>query len=296
MGAFVETCSTTSAADSFVANGGIEKVPNSGYLNALVWVSDDFSGTPTELKDIETFNTGVPTNDVIFLGNGKFEDTSVEATFFEDAELSIRVEQTPKIKSVRFTLATCACTSAQLEKMESKSGRLFMQTSTSALWGRYEDGVGKGFPVSSISVDSTLPVSGTPVEYTTLDITFSDHKGDRRNPLRLSLDFLFSEIDQVFAADGTAANTSTSGTVLTSEITINKDCGPEKLTGLLIGDFKAVDINGNVLSIASVTESAGVYTIGITTTLTKAFVSTNGIIANTSLLYYMNPVTVEITT
>lgn len=294
MGAFVETCGTTAAGDSFVANGGIEKVPNTGYLNALLWVSDTFEGTVLELKDKETFDTAVATNNVIFLGNGKFEDTSVEATFFEDTELSIRVEQTPKIKSVLFTLATCACTSAQLEKMENKTGRLFMQTSTGAVWGRYDNGKGKGMSISSISVDSTLPVSATPVEYTTLAITFSDYKGDRRNPLRINVDFLFSEIDQVFAADGVAGNTTSSGTVLTSAITVNKDCTSERLTGLTASNLKAVDVDGNVLSIASISESSGVYTVNITTALTTAFVSTDGIITNSSILYYMDPVTVKV--
>ena len=296
MGAYVETCGTTAAGDSFVATGGIEKIPNTGYLNALLWVSDTFSGTILELKDKETYDTAVATNDVIFLGNGKFEDTSVEATFFEDTDLSIRVEQTPKIKSLLFTLATCACTSAQLEKMENKTGRLLMQTSTSAVWGRYDNGIGKGMAISSISVDSTLPVSATPVEYTTLAITFSDYKGDRKNPLRIAAPFLFSEIDQVFAADGISGTTSSDGTTLTSEITINKDCTSEKLTGLVLANFKAVDVDGNVLTIASVTEAGttGVYTVNITTALTKAFVSTDGIITNASILYYMDAVTVTV--
>lgn len=294
MGKLVESCSTSSTENSFVANGGIDKVQNIGYFKSLLWTSDAVAKTALELKDQATLDALVATGDAIFLGDGKFEDTSTEATFFEDAELGIKVEQTSKIKSVKFTLAACACTSAELEKMESKTGRMFIQTSTGLLVGRYDEGKGKGFAVSSISVDSTIPVSDTPVEYTTLDITFSDHKGDRKNPLRIAIDYLFSEIDQVFAAEGESASTASNGTALSTDITVYKDCTTEKLSGLVLADFKAVDVDGNVLTIASAVETAGVYAISITTALTKAYVSTDGIKTVSSVLYYMNPVTVTV--
>ena len=292
MGKLVESCGISTSESNVVANGGIEKTQNIGYFESLLWVADSVAKTAVELKDIDTINALVPTGEAIYLGKGKFEDTSTEASFFEDTQLGIKIEQTAKIKSLKFTLSTCACTSAELEKMENKTGRLFIQTSTGLLVGRYDDGKGKGWAVSSISVDSTIPVSDTPVEYTTLDITFSDHKGDRKNPFRISLDYLFADIDKVFSADGVASAVSSSGTALSATLDIFKDCTTEKLTGVVLGDLKAVDANGNTLVIASYNNSTGA--IEITTALTTAYVSTDGIVTIGGTNYNMDTVTVKV--
>ena len=292
MSKYVESCSTSTTDSTVVATGGIGTKQNIGYFKSLFWTSSDVSKTVLELKDQATLDALVASGDAIFLGDGKFEDTSTEQSFFEDAELEIKIEQTAKIKSVKFTLAACACTSAELEKMENKTGRMFIQTSTGLLVGRYDDGAGKGWEVSSISVDSTIPVSDTPVEYTTLDITFADHKGDRKNPLRISIDYLFSEVDQVFSAEGTASAVSSNGSVLSGTLDVYKDCTSEKLAGILQAGVKAVDINGNALSIATWTDSSGSYAFGITTALTKAYLSTDGIIQVGGINYNMNSVTV----
>lgn len=294
MGKYVESCGTTSTDSSVVANGGITSVQNIGYFKSLLWTSSSVAKTATELKDIATLNALVLSGDAIFLGDGKFEDTSTEAAFFEDAELGIKIEQTAKIKSFKFTLSVCGCTSAELEKMENKQGRLFIQTSTGLIIGRESSGNGIGWAVSSIAVDSSIPVSDTPVEYTTLDVTFSDHKGDRKNPFRIAVDYLLSEVDQVYSADGTSSAVSTSGSALDATLTVKKDCTTDALSGLVVADLKAVDVNGNVLVIATLVESGstGVYAISITTALTVAYVTTDGIQAVSGVNYYMDSVTI----
>lgn len=294
MGKYVESCGTTSTDSSVVANGGITSVQNIGYFKSLLWTSSSVAKTATELKDIATLNALVLSGDAIFLGDGKFEDTSTEAAFFEDAELGIKIEQTAKIKSFKFTLSVCGCTSAELEKMENKQGRLFIQTSTGLIIGRESSGNGIGWAVSSIAVDSSIPVSDTPVEYTTLDVTFSDHKGDRKNPFRIAVDYLLSEVDQVYSADGTSSAVSTSGSALDATLTVKKDCTTDALSGLVVADLKAVDVNGNVLTIATLVESGstGVYAISITTALTVAYVTTDGIQAVSGVNYYMDSVTI----
>lgn len=294
MGKYVESCGTTSTDSSVVANGGITSVQNIGYFKSLLWTSSSVAKTATELKDIATLNALVLAGDAIFLGDGKFEDTSTEAAFFEDAELGIKIEQTAKIKSFKFTLSVCGCTSAELEKMENKQGRLFIQTSTGLIIGRESSGNGIGWAVSSIAVDSSIPVSDTPVEYTTLDVTFSDHKGDRKNPFRIAVDYLLSEVDQVYSADGTSSAVSTSGSALDATLTVKKDCTTDALSGLVVADLKAVDVNGNVLVIATLVESGstGVYAISITTALTVAYVTTDGIQAVSGVNYYMDSVTI----
>ncbi len=292
MGKYVETCGSSSSTSSVIANGGIKEKQNIGYFKSLFYVEDEEGKTPAELKDLATLNSYVAAGKGIFLGDGKFEDTSTEATFFEDAELEIKIEQTAKIKSLKFTLNTCACTSAELEKLENKSGRLFIQTSTGLLVGRYNDGKGLGWKVSSISVDSTIPVSDTPVEYTTLDITFDDHKGDRKNPFRIEVDYLFSDVDEVYSAEGSASAVSTTGSALSATLNVTKECTNEKLTGLAVGNLKATDVDGNVLVIASYNDSNGA--IEITTDKSKAYVSTDGIVSVNNLLYYMDNVTVSV--
>lgn len=294
MGKYVESCGTSSTDTSVIANGGINSVQDIGYFESLLWVSSSVSKTATEFKDIDTLNALVLSGDAVYLGKGKFEDTSTEASFFEDAQLGIKVVQTPKIKSFKFTLAACACTSAELEKLESKTGSLVIQTSNGTFIGRENSGSGKGMAVSSITVDSTMPVSDTPVEYTTIDITFSDHKGDRKNPFRIAVDYLFSEIDQVYSAEGTSSAVSNAGSSLQATLTVKKDCTTEALSGLVVADLKAVDVDGNVLTIATLTESGstGVYAIAITTALTLAYVTTDGIQAVSGVNYYMDSVTI----
>lgn len=290
MGKTVESCGGASAENSIIANGGIGKDANIGYFKSLLWVSDTVALTPNELKDIETVNALVVTGDAVFLGDGKFEDTSTAAAYFEDAELSIKRITTEKIKSLNFILEACACTVAELEKLESKGGRLFVQTSTGLAIGRDLDGKGKGMAYSSITVDTSVPTSATPAEYTTINITFSDSKGDMKNPYRIAVDYLFNEIDQVYSAVGTSTNAATDNTTLTADLSINKDCTTEALAGVVAGDLKAEDKNGVALTIASY--AAGV--ISITTAETVAYVSFDGIKEKEDLLYYMDKVTVRV--
>ena len=292
MGKYVESCGTSTTDSGFIANGGIGTKQNIGYFSGLFYVEDEVGKTPTELKDVDTLNAYVAAGQGIYLGKGKFEDTSTEAAFFEDAELEIKIEQTAKIKSLRFTLNTCACTSAELEKLENKTGRLFIQTSTGLLVGRYNDGKGLGWKVSSISVDSTIPVSETPVEYTTLDITFDDHKGDRKNPFRIAVDYLFSDVDEVYSAEGSVSSVSTDNTTLSATLSIKKDCTDEDLTGVAIGDLQAETAEGVAVTIASYDNGTGA--IAFTTAETTVYVSSNGIINVGGTLYAMDKVTVKV--
>lgn len=291
MGKTVSCGNDSAASKTYIANAGINTKSLHGYWEKMVWVDGDVRKSVAELQDKATFDALVATGDAIYIGKGKFADTSTEAAFFEDNDLEIKVEQTPRVLSVDVTSQMCPCTSAELEKLENKTGRIFIQTSTGQLQGVDYNGQGAGLEVGSMSVNSTIPVQETPVEYTVISITFANYKYWRANPFRIDLDYGFDEIDQVESAEGVAAGATQSGGTLTDVITITKGCSTEKVNGLVIADFKATDKDGNDLVVASVSETDGVYTIGVTTALTTAYLATDGIKEKNNILYYMNKVT-----
>lgn len=295
MSGYTEACGDVASNDAIVATGGINKKASPGYWESLFYAKDDFtfSGV-SSFKDKDDWDAAVLAGNLIYLGKGKFEDTSTEATFFEDAALDFKELQTPKIKSFKFSLIVCACTSAQLEKMEGKQGRLFVQTSKGFGLGRLmEDGKVQGKAVSSITVDDTLPTNNTPVSYTTLDIAFSDAKGDRQNPWEAKLDFLFSEVDQVYSLTSSVSAVSSNGSALSATVVLYKECSDVKLAGMLLANMKAEDENGNAITIASFTDTSGSYAAEFTTALTKVYLYTDGIKTVGGNNYYLPKTTIS---
>lgn len=281
------------ANDSIVATGGLDKQGLTGAYRGLVWTKESFSfASRTAAKDIDTWNTAIAAGNIIPIGNGEFTDQSTDATFYERAALNIRIKQTNKIKALQFEYAVNACTRAELEKMEGKSGRVFTISENSILEGIInDDGTVQGKPLSSIDVDDVEPTEDAPVKTATVNMTFSNPKGDIRNPYQETIDFDVEDLDQVFAVAPTVGSESSNGSTLTSEFTLIDALGNTVLTGAVVGDFYAEDEDGNALTIATVTEagSTGVYTVDITTALTKAYVSFDGIRSIGSVLYYLEP-------
>lgn len=296
---YTEACASAAANTNIVATGGIDTKGITGAYKYLFWADDSFSfASVTAMKDIANWNTGVAAGNLIYLGKGKFEDQSAEATFFEDNALDIREEQTAATKVIRFTSAICACSHAEMKKMNGKQGRLFVLTAKGFGIGRLQsDGSIKGRALSSIYVGSrTVPTNDQPVEYTVADFTFSDNDGDEKNPAEVSLGFLFSEVDQVFPVDGVVSSVSSNGTTLSFTLKLTKDCSTDVLEDVVAGDLKAVDEDGNVLTVATAVESpAGTYAVGITTALTLAYISFDGIVDVNSagVLYYLDTLTVS---
>lgn len=281
------------ANDSIVATGGLDKQGLTGAYRGLVWTKEGFSfPSITAAKDIDTWNTAIAAGNIIPIGDGEFTDQSTDATFYERAALNIRIKQTNKIKALQFEYAVNACTRAELEKMEGKSGRVFTISENSILEGVYnDDGTVQGKPLSSIDVDDVEPTEDAPVKTTTVTMTFSDPKGDIRNPFQSSIDFGVQDLDQVFSVAPTVANEASNGSALSADITLVDALGNTALTGAVLADFYAEDEDGNELTIASVTEtgSTGVYAISITTALTKAYVSFDGIRSIGGVLTYLGP-------
>lgn len=276
--------------DDIVASGGIDKKGLHGAYRGLIWTKEAFSFTGnTTAKDIDQHNAAVLAGNLVPLGKGKFTDNSTDATFFEDAPLGIRIKQTDKIFALQFAIAVNACTEAEIQKMEGKTGRVFLVTDKSILIGRKEDdGTVKGMELSSIDIDRQEPTDDTPVPYALITMTFKNRVSDLKNPFQALIDWDVEDIDQVFAVAPTVSNESSNGVTLTAEIALVDALGNTNITGAAQADFAAEDVDGNSLTIASVSVTGNVATVNITTALTQAYVSFNGIRSISSTLYYLS--------
>jgi len=300
MSKYTEACGDSAVNTTIVATGGIDKKGITGAYSELFWAADSFEfASAAALKDQANWDAGVAAGNLIYLGKGKFSDQSAEAQFFEDQALDIREETVAATKVIRSESVICACSHAEVKKMSGKTGRLFIRTKNGYVIGRsMDDGAIRGRALSQIFVGNrSVPTTETPVEYTAVDFTFSDNEGDEKNPAEVKVDFLFSEVDQVYSAVGVVSGESSNGTTLTATLGIKKDCGDEHLGGVVVGNLEAYDEDGNTLTIASLTENASDYTINITTALTLAYVRFSGItdVASAGVLYYMDQVRISTT-
>lgn len=298
MSGYIETLGTGTTT-GVIATGGINNKELLGPYKRIFYAVDGFE-FPSVLaaKDKDNWDAAVAAGNLIYLGQCKFEDNSEEAQLFEDAALDISEETTAATKKIRAIQNVNSCVHAEIKKLSGRSGRIYIQTAKGFGIGRFaEDGAVPGRAASFAVSNRTVPTTDTPVEYTQVDITFTDNEGDEKNPCVFKTEFLFSEVDQVYPLTATVGNESSNGSTLTAEVTLRKTGTSNPLTGALVADFKAVDEDGNVLTIASVSEAGttGVYTVNITTALTTAYLSFDGIrdIANAGTLYYMNQVTVK---
>ncbi len=297
MAKYVESCSTTDAQNSsVVVTGGLDKAVAIGSITSLFYGESTQKFTSiTAAKDKANWDADVKAKKLIYLGDGKVEDTSTEAAFAEDAKLRLKAVSTPAIKSFNYILGICACNTAELEKMKGRTGTLYMITDKKILMATLTDAKEvQGFEASIDNIVTSLPTEDAPWELTTLSITLSSYASEISNPARPVLEFEFKDVDQIYGAEGTASSVSTSGTALSATLTVKKDCTTEVLSGLLLADFKAVDEDGNVLTIASATETGttGVYAIEITTALTLAYLTTSDVIEKSGVLWYMESVTI----
>lgn len=298
MSGYIETLGD-GVSSGVIATGGINDKELLGAYKRVFYAANSFEfASVLAAKDKDNWDAAVAAGNLIYLGQCKFEDNSAEAQFFEDQALDINEETTAATKVLRAIQNVNSCVHAELKKLDGRSGKIYIQTAKGFVVGRFaDDGAALGRGASFSVSNRSLPTTETPVEYTIVDITFTDNDGDENNPCVFKIDWLFSEVDQVYPLTATVGNESSNGTTLTGEVTLKKTGTSSPLTGAVAADFKAVDEDGNALTIASVTEdgTTGVYTVNITTALTTAYVSFDGIrdIASAGTLYYMNQVTLK---
>lgn len=298
MSKYTEACGDVAAEVGIIAPGDVTQKGIIGYYEEAFWSANSFEfASIIAAKDQANWDAAVQAGDLVYLGKGKYSDQSSEATFFEDQALDIREETAPATKVVRSEGVYCSCTHAELKKMDGRGGRIFYRSSNGYLVARMQDdGSIVGRPLTSMAVaNRTVPTNEQPVEYTPIDFTMSDNKGDEANPAELKLNFLFSEVNSVYSAVATVSGESSNGSTLSATVRVTKDCGEEFLPGIAQGDLEAVDEDGNALTIATWTENADDYSLGITTPLTLAYIRFKQItdVAGAGVLYYMDNVRIS---
>lgn len=289
--------SGAAANTAVVATGGINSKGIVGAYKRVFFAEDDQKfASIASAKVQDNWDTDAVAGDLVYLGQCKFEDNSEEAQFFTDAALDINEETTPATKVVRSILQVNACVHAELKKMDGKSGRAYFQTTNSYLIGRLEDdGEVVGRPCTISVTQRTVPTTEQPVEYTQIDITFTDNDGDELNPMEAKIDWLFSEVEQVYPLTGVVSNESSNGSTLSFDLDIDKAGSNEALTGAAEANFKVLDEDGNELTIDSVTESpSGTYAIDVTTALTTAYISFDGRQTISNSTYFLDTLIVTV--
>ena len=295
---YTESISAASA-NQVIATGGIDEQGLIGAYSEAFYFPDSFEFSSVAFaKDIDNWSDAVQNSGAIYLGRCKFENNSEEAQFFTDAPLNINEETSAATKVLRAIQQTNSITHAELKKLDGRSGSVAFLTSKGFVVARFQDdGAPKGRPASFSVASREVPTTEQPTRYTIIDINLTDNDGDENNPCEFKVDWLFKEVEQVNPVGVTVQNESSNGSTLTAELTLTKAGTVSPLTGAVAADFSAIDEDGQALTIDSVSESGatGVYTINLTTALTTAIVSFNGIrdVANAGTLYYMNQVTIK---
>lgn len=282
------------ANTNIVATGGINKLGLVGAYERVFFAESGqkFASIPAS-KIQDNWDTDAVAGDLTYLGKCKFEDNSEEAQFFTDQALDINIETTAATKVVRAILQVNACVHAELKKMDGKSGRVYFQTTNGYLVGRYEDDGDVVGRECSIAVSQrSVPTTDQPVEYTIIDITLTDNDGDELNPFEAKIDWLFSEVEQVYPVTGVVDNVSSGGGTVDFDLTLTKAGSNAALSGAVLADFSATDEDGNALSIDSVSETGttGVYAVSVTTAGTVVYIKFNGRRTIAGATYYFDTV------
>lgn len=285
------------ANTNIVATGGINTKGIVGPYKRVFFAEEDQVFTSIAASKVQAnWDADAIAGNLVYLGQCKFEDNSEEAQFFTDAALDINEETTPATKVIRAIQQVNSCVHAEIKKMDGKSGRVYFQTGNSYLIGRLEDdGDVIGRPCTISVSQRTLPTTEQPVEYTQVDITLTDNEGDEGNPMEAKIDWLFSEVEQVYPLTGIVSNVSTNGSQLDFDLQVDKAGSNVGLTGAVTGDFEVTDEDGNVLTQASFVENGtGSYTFGVTTALTTAYVRFNNRRTIGGSTYYLDTLIVTV--
>lgn len=292
----VESCGNVSENTQRVATAGINAVVAVGAPEQFFWTPAGVSApSATAAKDIDTFNAWVAANNGVYLGKHQAESTGTEREIFENNFFGLKVTTREATKTLQLSSPMCACTSAELEKMNGRSGLIWERTTLGYLLGRAnDDGTVQGFPVSNMyKAINSVATADEPVSNTIFEIPYSDPRGDQKNPFQAAIEWEFSEIDQPFSVEAELSNFVDAGSNLTFDLALTKDCTSVALTGAVKANFKVTDANGAEITTFTVSETSGVYSFDVTTGESVVYVETAGITTISSSLYTMDKVKVS---
>ncbi len=276
-----EACSVDTATLRVAHNGGGSN-GQVGIVEELIWTAEDYRiDSTTAAKDKDTLNAGIEAGNVIVIGKVKPESKNTDAAFAEDAELNEKELDTEATRATGYQSKNCACTHAELLRMNGVNGRLIERTKKGFLKLRYdEDGKLMGMLTSEFIVGlKTTPVAGTPIAYTPFDATFSDGEGDDKAPAEVKVDYSFKDLDKVERLEGEIDTVASNGTNLTFNLTLTQGCSDVAGAGAVKADMKVYGDDGTEITTFTATESGstGVYAIDVTTALTTVYIEINGI-------------------
>ena len=266
-----------------------------GAEQELFWSPSAFSfASKAAAVDLAQWNTEVANGNLYYLGViEEFDSNDIEPTFYESPNGNLRLK-TANAKRVRqYRLVECACTHAALRSFDGQTGRLFIRTRDGYLKARIEsDGTVRGLSTSQFDVGLLTAATVDAPAFTPIDVTFATPSSDDNDVFEDRIDFEFSEVDQIFQAE-LAASAVTAGATLDFTLAVTKDCSNVPLSGVVVANLKAEDVNGNALTIASVTPNGDNYDVSITTALTSAIVQIDGVQSIGGTLYTSEEITVS---
>lgn len=293
---YVESCGGISENTSRVATNGINAVVSVGAPIYFFWTPRGVTIDNAEAaKDIDSFNALVLAGNGVFLGKHEAESTGAEREVFENTFFGLKVTTKDATKTLMLSAPMCACTSAELEKMNGRSGLIWEMTSAGFLLGRInDDGKVQGFPVSNMykAINSVATID-SPVSNTVFELPYTDPRGDQKAPFQVPVIWNFSDVDQPFSVEAVVSSFIDSGSNLTFNVALTKDCTTAKLLGAVKANFKVTNANGTEITTFTVSEAAGVYSFDVTTGESVVYLETAGIVVVSNSFYTMDEIKIS---
>lgn len=279
-----------------VGTKGINDVFVKGAPSEFFWTPSGIEAPSFDAaKDKSTFDAWVAASNGVYLGKNTVESTGSEREVYEDTFFGVKVTTTEATKTLQLSAPNCPAVSAELEKMNGRSGLIWERTTLGYLCGRVNsDGKAQGYPVSNIyKAINTIGSTDEPVEYTVLEIPYSDPRGDQRSPFVASIDWYFSDIDQPNSVEAVLSNYVDAGSNITFDLDLTVGGTSVALEGALKANFKITDSNGSEITTFTVSETSGVYSFDVTTDESVVYVETAGITEVGGLLYSLDEVRIS---
>lgn len=266
-----------------------------GAEQEIFWSPSSFEfANRQDAVDLAAWNTAVAAGNLHYIGViEEFDANDIEGTFYESPNGNLRLK-TANAKRVRqYRLVECACTHAALRSFDGQTGRLFIRTRDGYLKARIEDdGTVRGLATSQFDVGLLTAATVDAPAFTPIDVTYATPSSDDEDVFEDRIDFEFSEVDQVYAAELSASAVSQGGT-LDFTLSIDKDCSSVALTGVTEGMLTVKDINGNTL-VKTVTPDGDNYSVSVTTALTQVVVAFDGVQDVGGVLYSSQELSVSV--
>ncbi len=296
MSGYTEACNPSSG--SFIPTLARDGKGQYGPLKYLIHSDSDLTGTKDEVTSLAWWNTQVAAGKARYIGEiEEFVSNNSAATFYESPNGNVRVQDVAEKRIEQYRLIECACTAAEISRLNGLNGRLWFLSSDSYVVGKSAgNGLYQGQKTSQFEVGlATRPIIGTPVSYLPIDVTFATPLDDQRNPFDAAVDFLFSDLDEVNRAFLSASTIASTPTNFTFSLAVGNGCQELPLTGVAVANMKFTDLADNVL-VATVTPNGDNYDVDVTTTsqLPSIKMSIDGIQTINSLLYASDEETVTV--